>query len=423
MSRRKTLTETAMAILSEAAVDHLQASARVDQDPMQQGPFPTSYQTSGPDPLETGEHDLGGSTTMDPAGGPVGMRASAFAKPALQPQTAKTGKPQSPSEQMQSGPFPTSSPSAQMPNMVKAEAQPTMATPSGQAPLQTPGATEYVPVDPMEESLELTAEEVAQIKAQRRASIVEYMQQMSVDEDIAAMFAGTGVSPDFAVKAKGIFEAAVIARAVAVAEKLEEEILQAAEESVAEMKEDLEVKVDGYLNHVVENWMVKNEVAIESGLKTEIVEGFIYGLKNLFTEHYIDVPEQQVNVVEALASEVEELKGKLNETLNNNIELARRINEGVKFQTLAKVCEGLTTTQAEKLQMLAEGVEFTSESEYAKKLLTVRESYFPKVNKQFAVSNPVVLSESAEPTPVEVQNTVDPSMSVYMNALKRHAKK
>lgn len=425
MSRKKTLSETAAQILREAAVDHLQQDARSNQEPIHMGVQPSSFAGGYNDPLAKQEV-LGGSTTEDPSGGAPGQLASKYAAmrgQADQPQHAKTGKAISPQDPMQQGPFPTSNMGWQMgpetPDMVQAEVNPPMMTPNGQAPLQTPGATEYVPVDPLGEEVELTAEEIQQIKAQRRASAIEYMQQFGVSEDIGAMFNGVSVTEDFKAKVATIFEAAVINRAVAVAEKLEEEILQAAEESVQEIKEELESQIDGYMNHIVETWMVDNQVAIESGLKTEIVEGFIHGLKDLFVEHYIEVPDEQVNVVEAMAAEVESLKDKLNETLHSNIELNKRLNEGAKFGVLAKVCEGLTTVQTEKLQTLAEGVEFTSESDYGNKLAILRDAHFSKVNKALVNSNQMVLAESAEPTAVEVQPSIDPVMSGYMNAMRR----
>jgi hypothetical protein len=156
------------------------------------------------------------------------------------------------------------------------------------------------------------------------------------------------------------------------------------EEAIDSIKADLTEKVDDYLNYVVEQWMSDNEIAIESGLRAELTEDFIGGLRNLFAEHYIDVPSEKVDLVSELAEKVEELEGKLNEEIERGISYAKALVESHKNEVTHQVCEGLTDTQAEKIKSLAEGVEFSTEEEYKNKLETIRENYFPSGVKKAA---------------------------------------
>jgi hypothetical protein len=268
-----------------------------------------------------------------------------------------------------------------------------------------------------EESAELSEDELAEIHEARVSIMREKMQSMGIKDDMEALFSNENLSESFKNKASAIFEAAVIARAVTVVEELESDILAAAEESVEEIKAELEEQVDAYLNYMVEEWVNENQVAIESGLKTELQEDFMNGLKNLFTEHYIDIPEEKVDVLEAMAEEVEELQNKLNEALNNNIELSQAIVEARKSDLVTSVCEGLTATQSEKVKTLAEGVEFTTEGEYMNKLRIIRESYFNADSKKVKeVTKQIQLTESQETVvPQEMSST----MERYVSALSR----
>jgi hypothetical protein len=269
----------------------------------------------------------------------------------------------------------------------------------------------------VEESAELSEDDLAEIREARISVMKEKMKSMGMKEDMEALFSNEDLSESFKNKASAIFEAAVIARAVTVVEELESDILAAAEESVEEIKAELEEQVDAYLNYMVEEWVNENQVAIESGLKTELQEDFMNGLKNLFTEHYIDIPEEKVDVLEAMAEEVEELQNKLNEALNNNIELSQAIVEARKSDLVTSVCEGLTATQSEKVKTLAEGVEFTTEGEYMNKLRIIRESYFNADSKKVKeVTKQIQLTESQETVvPQEISST----MERYVNALSR----
>jgi len=269
-----------------------------------------------------------------------------------------------------------------------------------------------------DDSVEMTEEEMAEAKQAKYAYMKEKMKQMKgMEEDMSALFSGEDLSEEFQAKAAAIFEAAVVARAITVIEEMEADILAAAEESVEEIKNELEEQVDAYLNYMVEEWVKENSVAIESGLKSEIVEDFMSGLKNLFAEHYIDVPEEKVDVIEAMAEEVEELQNKLNEALNNNIELSQAIVEARKSEIVTSVCEGLTATQSEKVKTLAEGVEFTTEGEYIKKMSIIRESYASSdPSKVKTTTKQIQLAEASD---VVVADELSPSMEKYVRAISR----
>jgi hypothetical protein len=206
---------------------------------------------------------------------------------------------------------------------------------------------------------------------------VEYEYTVDMSEHVAALFEGEDLSEEFKQKAIAIFEAAVTSTVKSELAAIEEAYAATLEEEVEELKEELSSNVDDYLNYVVENWVSENEVAIEAGLRTELTEEFISGLRSLFAENYIDIPEDKISVVEELGDKVAELENKLNEEIERNVELNAILSESKKTEVMYAMTEGLTTTQAEKLKSLAENVEFTSEQEYAHKVATLRESYFP----------------------------------------------
>lgn len=204
------------------------------------------------------------------------------------------------------------------------------------------------------------------------------MMKKKMKEDVDALFADDStISEEFKEKAAIIFEARVFDRVAQIQEELEIEYASVLEEAVEEIKNDLTEKVDDYLSYVVEQWIEQNEIAVESGLRAELTEEFIAGLRNLFAEHYIDVPTEKVDLVDELASKVEELEGKLNEEIEHGIELKKALIESYKQEVTHAVCEGLTATQVEKIKSLAESVEFSTEEEYKEKLETIRENYFP----------------------------------------------
>ena len=197
-------------------------------------------------------------------------------------------------------------------------------------------------------------------------------------EDINSIFADDStISEEFKSKVSTIFEARVQDRVSQIEEATEAKYASMLEEAVESIKSDLTEKVDDYLSYVVEQWMEENQIAIESGLRSEMTEEFIAGLRNLFAEHYIDVPAEKVDLVEELATKVEELEGKLDEEIEHGVQIKKALVESRKSEIAREVTEGLTATQVEKIKSLAESVEFSTEDEYKSKLETIRENYFP----------------------------------------------
>ena len=239
----------------------------------------------------------------------------------------------------------------------------------------------------------------------------------SYHEDIDALMQGEELSEEFKDKAATIFEAAVVARATPIVEEIQAELMEQFEVALEEVKEEMAAKVDDYLNYMVQEWMSDNELAIETGLKTEITEEFIEGLRNLFVEHYIDIPTEKVDIVEEMTSKLEELEDALNEQINKGIELSKELNEQKKIEAIYTACEGLSQTQVEKLKALAEGVEFTTEEEFADKLSTLKESYFKaevKVADSSALDDEVTIEEEVKKT-----SFADPSMELYAKTISQ----
>jgi hypothetical protein len=235
----------------------------------------------------------------------------------------------------------------------------------------------------------------------------------SLKEQLSAIF-GDDLSEDFRDKATAIFEAAVIAR---VNEEMDKVVTQLEEEKQKELEditEGLIDKVDSFMNYVVEQWMEENKLQVESGLRTEIAEDFIAGLKTLFEESYIEVPEDKVDVVEELSTKSEELEEKLNESVSKNIELTEELSNLRKAIVLSEMSGDLADTEAEKLQKLVEGVQFDSDELFRHKVKVIKENYFPKAQKSSPEEQ--LLNEEAP-----VQQTGD-SMSKYVQALSRAIK-
>ena len=202
--------------------------------------------------------------------------------------------------------------------------------------------------------------------------------KFNLTSDIDAMFADDQtISEEFKSKVATIFEARVQDRISQIEEEIETHYAGMLEEAVESIKEDLTTKVDDYLSYIVEQWMEENQIAIETGLRAEITEDFIAGLRNLFAEHYIDVPAEKVDLVEELAGKVEELESKLNEEIERGVSYAKALVESHKNEIIHEVTEGLIVTQVEKIKSLAESVEFSTADEYKEKLETIRENYFP----------------------------------------------
>ena len=246
----------------------------------------------------------------------------------------------------------------------------------------------------------------------------------SMKEHIDAIFNNEDLSEDFRTKASTIFEAAVSAQLQEEKAKLEEEFAASLAQAKEELQADLVEKLDQYTTYAAEQWMEENRVAIESSLKSEITEDFINGLKGLFTEHYIEIPEDKVDVLSQMAEKVQELEEKLNTAINENMELKGQVDESVREKILADVSEGLAATQIEKLAALAEGVDFDSAENFKKKLELVKENYFPSTttSKQLneeAEDEALALNEETKASP----KTGDIAVNAYVSALSRTLKK
>jgi hypothetical protein len=236
-------------------------------------------------------------------------------------------------------------------------------------------------------------------------------------EDIAALVSGENLSEEFVQKATTIFEAAVIARAEEVIAESEIQLIEQFELAIEEVKQELSEKLDDYLNYMVEEWMSENEIAIESGLRAEVVEEFIFKLRNIFVESYIDIPEERVDVVEELVAKVEELEETLNEEIERNVQFAKALVEHQKLEAIREACEGLTQTQAEKLKALAESVEYNDPEEFESAVATLKESYFHaqvKVADSEQLNEEIQFEEDAPKSKV-----ADPDMNVYAQAISK----
>ena len=233
---------------------------------------------------------------------------------------------------------------------------------------------------------------------------------MDLSDDVNALTGGEGLSEEFKQKAATIFEAAVKAKIKSELERLEAEYAQAFEESIEQAKDELTEKVDNYLSYIVDEWMTKNEVALQHQLKSEIAESFIMDLRGLFEKHDITVPDDQFDLLDAAASKADELEEKLNETIEKNIDMTKRINELEQHEILVDVASDLADTEVEKFAELAENVEYESAEDYRTKLETIKDSYFPKAQ----------ITEDVEAAPTdEAYEDVTDTMAAYMTAIGR----
>jgi len=207
---------------------------------------------------------------------------------------------------------------------------------------------------------------------------VEEESSIDVSADVEALLRGEEFSEELKFKAATIFEAAVKAKVVEEVEKLEKTYEEKLEAQVSEMKESLETKVEAHLEYATEQWINENKIAIDSGLRSDLTEEFILGLKNLFEQHYVDIPEDKYDVLGEMAEKLNQMEEKLNEQIETNVELNQTVGTYIKNGIVAEISEGLAQTQKEKLTSLAEGVEFVSEESYREKIETIKENYFPK---------------------------------------------
>ena len=236
-------------------------------------------------------------------------------------------------------------------------------------------------------------------------------EELDVSADVAALVEGTELSEEFAEKAKTIFEAAVKAKISEEYDRLVEHFTAEFDKHFTEAKSEMAEEVNGTVNYAIGQWMEQNQVAVDRGIRNEITSDFIAGLKGLFEEHYISIPDDKVDVVEGMAESIREMEERLDEQVKANVKLQSRLNETAKLNILSTVSEGLADTQKEKLAALAEGLEFVSEEAFAKKVATIKESYF----KEAAAPQ----SEVADETPVEGVEDANPAMAQYLQALNR----
>ena len=234
--------------------------------------------------------------------------------------------------------------------------------------------------------------------------------EISIEEDVNALVAGEELSEEFKEKAKTILEAAVKGKVIQIKEVLDAEYESKLLEEVEEIKGALNERVDSYLEYVADEWFTENQLAVEAGLKEELTESFMTGLKGLFEEHYVTIPEEKYDVLESMVEKLDEMETKLNEQIEKNVSLNSRLGESVANGILESVSEGLADTQKEKLASLSESVEFASEESYREKLETLKESYFPSKKSAPAQAKSETLSEGVDSSPESISG----SMASYL---------
>ena len=263
------------------------------------------------------------------------------------------------------------------------------------------------------EEEEFSSEETIEEEEVTTDEVVSEVEEYNVEEDVNALLGGEELSEEFKAKAKTIFEAAISSKVAEIKEQLE---IQCEEKLVAALSEEKEVlaeRVDSYLEYVADEWFEENALVIESGLKTEMTESFLAGMKNLFEEHYVSIPEEKYDVLESMVEKLDDMETKLNEQIEKNITLNSRLAESVADGILDNVSEGLASTQKEKLASLAESVEFESETSYREKLETLKESYFNS-KTQAPQAKTETLSEGVDSAGSE---SYSGSMAAYMKTL------
>jgi len=271
------------------------------------------------------------------------------------------------------------------------------------------------------EAEEETTEEVVSEEETTEEEIVaeqEEVVEYNMEEDVEALLQGEELSEEFQEKARTIFETAIKAKVASIQEELTAQYEQALEEQVGSIKEELTDRVDAYLEYVAEEWMTENQLAVEAGLKTEMTESFLVGMKSLFEDHYVTIPEEKYDVLSTMVEKLDEMEDKLNEQIKSNIALKQRLAESVADTIFSEVCEGLALSQKEKLASLAENVEFDSEDTYREKLVTLRNSYFP-ANAGTQRDNSENISENTETSSQPVSGL----MESYLSTLTRVSKK
>jgi hypothetical protein len=257
---------------------------------------------------------------------------------------------------------------------------------------------------------ESTTEEVV---SEEEVTEEEVVAEYNVEEDVNALLAGEELSEEFQAKARTIFEAAINSKVAQIKEQLEAQFAEKFAEEVASAKESLAERVDSYLEYVSDEWMSENQLAVDSGLKTDMTESFLAGMKGLFEEHYVSIPEDKYDVLESMVEKLDDMETKLNEQIEKNINLNGRLSEATADSILDQVSEGLASTQKEKLASLSESVEFESEAQYRDKLETLKESYFNS-KKESSNAKSETLSEGVDHAGSE---SYSDSMAAYLRTL------
>ena len=278
------------------------------------------------------------------------------------------------------------------------------------------GAKSADPMKGMKEEEEVSAEatieeeEVSteEVVAEEESTVAEY----DIEEDVNALLGGEELSEEFKEKAKTIFEAAINSKISGIKEELEAQYQEKLAEEIEAAKESLSERVDSYLEYVADEWFEENALAVETGLKTEMTESFLEGMKGLFEEHYVTIPEDKYDVLESMVEKLDDMETKLNEQIEKNISLNGRLSEATAEGILDQVSEGLAQTQKEKLASLSESVEFESEGQYREKLETLKESYFS--DKKSPVAKTETLSEGVDEAGSESYSN---SMDAYLRTL------
>ena len=283
-------------------------------------------------------------------------------------------------------------------------------------------AEDEVTTDEVVSEEEETADEIVSEEETTEEEIVEEEEEaIDVETDIQALLEGEELSEDFTNKARTIFEAAIRSKVAEMKEQVKSEYEENLIEQVQSIKEELTDRVDSYLEYVADEWIAENQLAVEKGLKTEMTESFLTGMRSLFEEHYVTIPEEKYDVLENMVDKLDEMEGKLNEQIDKNVALNKRLAESVADVIFAEVAEGLALSQKDKFASLAENVEFESETSYREKLATLRKSYFPE-NAGVQRDESENLSEETQST--QYQTTpVSNTMERYLQTLTRVSNK
>ena len=270
----------------------------------------------------------------------------------------------------------------------------------------------------LEETPEVTDEVVEEV-AEVEETVEETVEEYDMEEDVNALLGGEDLSEEFKEKAKTIFEAAINSKVASVKEEIQQEHDAKLAEQVSEAKEELAERVDSYLEYVADEWFQENALAVEQGLKTEMTESFLEGMKSLFEEHYVSIPEEKYDVLHSMVDKLDDMETKLNEQIEKNIGLNKRLAESVADGILESVSDGLAATQKEKLASLSESVEFESEAEYREKLETLKESYFPAKGTSSNSAKSETLSEGVDNSTATTSSAV---MDRYLRSLGNQIK-